>query len=115
MDRLLQDSPAYEDAKEIAETLIEAFKDGGRRRRDPHRLTEFVSMLTQNVVVKRILPLEVEETEATETDDDPCRTSSSSRPRPTCSTSLLPRYVERRIFTRCCSRRPPSRPRAAGR
>ncbi len=55
-------------------------------------------MLTQNVVVKRILPLEVEETEATETETIPPYFEFE----PTAADvleSLLPRYVESRIFT----------------
>ncbi|MGW4792544.1 F0F1 ATP synthase subunit gamma [Nonomuraea sp. NPDC004297] len=90
--------PAYADAKEIANTLIDSFKDEGGIDEIHIVSTEFVSMLTQNVVVKRVLPLEVEETEATESTAIPPYFEFE----PTAGDvleSLLPRYVESRIFT----------------
>ncbi|MFG1702894.1 F0F1 ATP synthase subunit gamma [Nonomuraea sp. M3C6] len=90
--------PAYADAKEIAGTLIESFKDEEGIDEIHIVSTEFVSMLTQNVVVKRVLPLEVEETEATESTAIPPYFEFE----PTAADvleSLLPRYVESRIFT----------------
>ncbi|MDA0647170.1 F0F1 ATP synthase subunit gamma, partial [Nonomuraea ferruginea] len=59
-------NPSYADAKEIATTLIDSFKDDNGIDEIHIVSTQFVSMLTQNVVVRRILPLEVEVTEATE-------------------------------------------------
>jgi F-type H+-transporting ATPase subunit gamma len=61
--------PAYSDAKEIADALIGSFsaEDGVD---EIHIVsTQFVSMLTQEVVVRRILPLEIEE--STEKPDTP--------------------------------------------
>ena len=58
--------PTYADAERVATTLLEAFEadaaDGGV---DEIYLvsTEFVSMLTQRAVVRRILPMEIEEKE----------------------------------------------------
>ncbi|MBO2450015.1 F0F1 ATP synthase subunit gamma [Actinomadura barringtoniae] len=61
--------PAYEHAAEIGETLLEAFcmptSEGGVG--GVHVVyTEFVSMLTQRLTVRRILPLEIEEVEGEE-------------------------------------------------
>ncbi|MFI9588871.1 F0F1 ATP synthase subunit gamma [Nonomuraea sp. NPDC052265] len=90
--------PAYADAKEIAQTLIDSFKEEAGIDEIHIVSTEFVSMLTQNVVVKRVLPLEVEETEATASEAIPPYFEFE----PTAGDvleSLLPRYVESRIFT----------------
>jgi F-type H+-transporting ATPase subunit gamma len=59
------DKPEYSDAKEVADTLINAFvtptEEGGVD--ELHVVyTEFVSMLTQRPVARRLLPLEYEET-----------------------------------------------------
>ncbi|GAA2885306.1 F0F1 ATP synthase subunit gamma [Streptosporangium fragile] len=89
--------PAYSDAKAIAGTLIDAFsaEDGVD---EIHIVsTEFVSMLTQEVVVKRILPLVVEET--TEKPDTPLPYFEFEPTAGDVLDSLLPRYVESRIFT----------------
>jgi F-type H+-transporting ATPase subunit gamma len=88
--------PFYRDAKEIADALIESFKAEDGIDEIHIVSTEFVSMLTQNVVVKRILPLEVVETEATDTilpyfEFEPTAEAVLE--------SMLPRYVESRIFT----------------
>ncbi|NUS05184.1 MAG: F0F1 ATP synthase subunit gamma, partial [Nonomuraea sp.] len=94
----LSRKPAYADAKEIAQTLIESFKEEAGIDEIHIVSTEFVSMLTQNVVVKRVLPLEVEETEATSSETIPPYFEFE----PTAGDvleSLLPRYVESRIFT----------------
>ncbi|GAA3116485.1 F0F1 ATP synthase subunit gamma [Streptosporangium carneum] len=62
----LSDSPVYEVAAEIGQTLVEAFdmptREGGVG--EVHVVfTEFVSMLNQQTRVHRILPLEIEEQE----------------------------------------------------
>ncbi len=100
------DRPTYEDAKAIAETVIEAFKtptDEGGVDEIHLVYTEFVSMLTQRVVVRRILPLEVEEVdEATHS-----ASADSGGPIPQYDyepdeeevlDALLPRYVESRFY-----------------
>ncbi|GAA3471100.1 F0F1 ATP synthase subunit gamma [Nonomuraea roseola] len=90
--------PAYADAKEIANTLIDAFKDDNGIDEIHIVSTEFVSMLTQNVAVKRVLPLEVEESEAEASETIPPYFEFE----PTAGDvldSLLPRYVESRIFS----------------
>ena len=48
--------------------------------------TEFVSMLTQRPVVRRLLPLEIEDTEEEQPVTARCRRTSSSPGRPRCST-----------------------------
>ncbi|MEV4180725.1 F0F1 ATP synthase subunit gamma [Streptosporangium canum] len=91
------DNPSYSNAKEIADTLIQTFsaEDGVD---EIHIVsTEFVSMLTQEVTVKRILPLEVEET--SETPDTPLPYFEFEPSAGAVLDSLLPRYVESRIFS----------------
>ncbi len=63
------DQPTYEDARAIADALLEAFlkpvEEGGVD--EIHLVyTEFVNMVVQRPVAKRLLPLEVEETKATD-------------------------------------------------
>jgi F-type H+-transporting ATPase subunit gamma len=94
------DRPGYKDARQITAALLDAFgrpaEDGGV---DEIYLvhTEFVSMLTQTPSVRRLLPLEIEET----TDE------SASGPLPQYEfepspedvlDALLPWYVESRIY-----------------
>jgi F-type H+-transporting ATPase subunit gamma len=97
-------TPKYRDAKAIADVLLEAFnagRDGGddAGRVDEIHLvgTEFVTMLTQRPSVRRLLPLEIEET------DEP----SPSGPLPSYEfepgpaevlDALMPQYVASRIF-----------------
>jgi F-type H+-transporting ATPase subunit gamma len=61
------EQPSYEDAREVAETLIDAFlrteEEGGVG--EIHVVhTEYVSALTQRAVANRVLPLVVEESDA---------------------------------------------------
>ena len=102
-------SPRFRDAQEVSEALLTAFGAGQDRagqdragqegRVDEIHLvgTEFVSMLTQRPVARRILPLEIEET------DEP----SPSGPLPQYEfepgpeevlNALMPQYVTSRIF-----------------
>ncbi len=101
------DRPTYEDAKAIADTVIEAFttptEEGGVD--EIHLVyTEFVSMLTQRVVVRRILPLEIEEVDAATA---AAANVDSGGPIPQYDyepdeaevlDALLPRYVESRFY-----------------
>jgi F-type H+-transporting ATPase subunit gamma len=92
--------PAYSNAKDIADTLIEAFlkptEEGGVD--EIHVVyTEFVSMLTQRPCARRILPLEVEET----TEPPPEGAFPLYEFEPSAEgvlDALLPRYVESRIY-----------------
>ena len=96
------DNPTYENAKEVANALIEAFVADSQT--DPAGVdeihiifTEFKSMLTQNALAKRMLPLEVVESDAPapagllpmyEFEPNPAEVLNA----------LLPRYIEARIF-----------------
>jgi F-type H+-transporting ATPase subunit gamma len=97
-------TPRYRDAKAIADVLLEAFNAGRDGAEDASKVdeihlvgTEFVSMLTQRPSVRRLLPLEIEET------DEP----SPSGPLPQYEfepgpaevlDALMPQYVASRIF-----------------
>jgi F-type H+-transporting ATPase subunit gamma len=91
------DNPSYGNAKEIAGSLIQAFEDENGIDEIHVIYTEFVSMLTQRPIVKRILPLEVEET----TEAPPEGAMPYYEFEPTAGDvldRLLPRYIESRIF-----------------
>jgi F-type H+-transporting ATPase subunit gamma len=92
-------TPRYRDAKAIADVLLEAFEAEDASKVDEIHLvgTEFVSMLTQRPSVRRLLPLEITET------DEP----SPSGPLPQYEfepgpaevlDALMPQYVASRIF-----------------
>ncbi|MBG0828334.1 F0F1 ATP synthase subunit gamma [Planomonospora sp. ID67723] len=91
------DNPSYADAKEIANTLITAFSAEDGIDEIHVVSTEFVSMLTQEVAVKRVLPLEVVET--TEKPETPLPYFEFEPTAGDVLDSLLPRYVESRIFS----------------
>ncbi|HEY9522233.1 MAG TPA: F0F1 ATP synthase subunit gamma [Thermopolyspora sp.] len=91
------DNPTYTHAKEIAGKLIAAFEDETGIDEIHVVYTEFVTMLTQRPVVRRILPLEVEET----TEAPPEGPLPYYEFEPTAGDvldRLLPRYIESRIF-----------------
>jgi F-type H+-transporting ATPase subunit gamma len=93
-------TPRYRDAKAVADVLLEAFnaEDDSKKVDEIHLVgTDFVSMLTQRVSVRRLLPLEITET------DEP----SPSGPLPSYEfepdpervlDALMPQYVASRIF-----------------
>jgi F-type H+-transporting ATPase subunit gamma len=96
------DNPTYENAKEVASALIQAFlADSSQDVNGVDEIhiiyTEFKSMLTQNALAKRMLPLEVVESDAP--------VSVALLPmyefEPNAAevlNALLPRYIEARIF-----------------
>jgi F-type H+-transporting ATPase subunit gamma len=95
------EQPSYEDAKQVAETLIEAFlrdtDDGGVD--EIHVVhTEYVSALTQRPVANRVLPLVVEETDAPPPDGPLPLYEFEPSPEALLDT-LLPRYVTTRVFS----------------
>src|SRR3954453_1709861 len=60
------DNPSYNDAKEVADGLIEAFlRPEGEDGADEIHIvfTRFINMGTQETVTRRLLPLEIEESE----------------------------------------------------
>ena len=92
-------TPRYRDAKAIADVLLPAFSAEDVGKVDEIHLvgTDFVSMLTQRTSARRLLPLEIEET------DEP----SPSGPLPSYEfepdpervlDALMPQYVASRIF-----------------
>jgi F-type H+-transporting ATPase subunit gamma len=94
------DNPTYVNAKEISDALLAAFltptEEGGVD--ELHIVyTEFVSMLTQRPVVRRLLPLEVVESE----EPPPGGLFPLYEFEPSAEgvlNALLPRYVESRIY-----------------
>ncbi|CAB5024236.1 MAG: F0F1 ATP synthase subunit gamma [Actinobacteria bacterium] len=96
------DNPTYENAKEVADSLITAFlADSSQDATGVDEIhivfTEFKSMLTQNAMAKRMLPLEVIESS----------TPAASGLLPMYEfepnagdvlNALLPRFIEARIF-----------------
>jgi F-type H+-transporting ATPase subunit gamma len=94
------DNPTYAHAKEISNSLIEAFiKDA---QSDPNGVdelhivyTEFKSMLTQTPLAKRMLPLEVVETAA----PSGLLPQYEFEPSPELVLdALLPKYIEARVY-----------------
>jgi F-type H+-transporting ATPase subunit gamma len=92
-------TPKYRDAKAISDVLLAAFSAEDASKVDEIHLvgTEFVSMLTQRSSVRRLLPLEIEETDepsphgplpSYEFEPDPERVLDA----------LMPQYVASRIF-----------------
>jgi F-type H+-transporting ATPase subunit gamma len=96
------DTPTYKDAKSVADALIKAFLADAQTDKagvdEIHIVfTEFKSMLTQNALAKRMLPLDVVESDAP--------VASGLLPmyefEPSSEVvlnALLPRYIEARIF-----------------
>lgn len=103
--------PTYEQAKEIAETLVTSFMSGvDDEGDDPGAdgvlgvdelhivFTEFKSMLSQSAVARRIAPMVVEYVGDEEPEDGP-RTLFSFEPNAeTLFDALLPRYVATRVY-----------------
>ncbi len=92
--------PTYADAERVATTLLEAFEadaaDGGV---DEIYLvsTEFISMLTQRSMVRRLLPMEIEEKEG----ERPSGALPSYEFEPSTDIvldALLPQYLASRIY-----------------
>ena len=94
------DTPAFENARVITEALLAAYNqptDEGGVDEIHIVYTDFVSMLTQEPVVRRLLPLEIEET--TEPPDSGPLPVYDFEPSPEAVLdALLPWYVESRIF-----------------
>lgn len=96
------DSPTYADAKRVAGPLIEAVTtetaEGGVD--ELHIVfTEFVSMMTQNPVENRMLPLSLDKVEKAEGTKDEILPLFDFEPSAEdVLDALLPRYVESRIY-----------------
>ena len=91
-------APKYRDAREISETVLEAFnaEDGGVD--EIHLVsTDFISMLTQRPSVRRLLPLEIEVTEE-ESPTGPLPQYEFEPGPAEVLDALMPQYVAARIF-----------------
>ena len=96
-------APRYRDAQLIATTLIEAYEAGRDGAKDGgvdeiHLVsTEFVSMLTQRPSARRILPLQIEETEEPSPSGPLPQYEFEPSP-PEVLDALMPQYVASRIY-----------------
>ncbi|MFE0137784.1 F0F1 ATP synthase subunit gamma [Streptomyces sp. NPDC059037] len=96
------DAPSYADAKVIAGPLIEAIeKDSAEGGVDELHIvyTEFISMMTQDAVGSRLLPLSLDEVAKEAGTTDEARPLYDFEPSAEdVLDALLPRYVESRIY-----------------
>ena len=91
-------TPRYRDAAAVSEVLLEQFTadDGGVD--EIHLVgTDFVSMLTQRPAVRRLLPLEIEETEE-ESPSGPLPQYEFEPGPEEVLDALMPQYVASRVF-----------------
>lgn len=95
------DSPQYEHAKQIADTLIDAFltpADQGGVDEIHLVYTRFVNMVTQVPTVVRLLPLEVVEGDEPPLPDEVLPLYEFEPSAKAVLDALLPKYVEARMF-----------------
>jgi F-type H+-transporting ATPase subunit gamma len=97
------DNPRFENAEDVGRLLVEDFNkpDGEGGVSEIHVVyTEFVSMLTQRVQVRRLLPLEIEEVEeAPDESELGALPLYEFEPEPEeVLDALLPNYIESRIW-----------------
>lgn len=95
------DTPTYDDAREIADTLIAAFIDNESETEvdEVHVVyTRFRSMLVQEPTTVRLLPLEVVEGEERPADDEVLPLYEFEPSAADVLDALLPRYVQSRIY-----------------
>jgi F-type H+-transporting ATPase subunit gamma len=100
------EQPSYDDAKAVADALLEAFVAGGQSDTEDGQpgvdeihivYTEFKSLASQRAVAKRMLPLVVEYTDASE--EEPPQLNFEFEPSAEgVLDALLPRYIEARIY-----------------
>jgi F-type H+-transporting ATPase subunit gamma len=95
-------APRYRDAQEISNALLEGFnarREGAADGVDEIHLvcTDFVSMLTQRPTVRRLLPLEIEETEEEHPSGPLPQYEFEPGPEEVLD-ALMPQYVASRIF-----------------
>jgi len=91
-------TPRYRDAKAIADVLLEAFEADQDGVDEIHLVgTEFVSMLTQRPAVRRLLPIEIEETDEPSPHGPLPQYEFEPGPAEVLD-ALMPQYVTSRIF-----------------
>jgi F-type H+-transporting ATPase subunit gamma len=93
------EKPSYDDAKVVADALIEAFNAGGEEGVDEIHIvyTEFHSVASQKATAKRMLPLVVEYS-----DEPPPEQQAQYEFEPGAEgvlNALLPRYIEARVYS----------------
>jgi len=90
------EQPHYTNAVEAGEALVQAFQSGDEEGVDELHVvyTQFVSMLSQNPVAKRIAPLDVEYAE----DRGPRPLYEFEPDEDTLLAALLPKYINTRLF-----------------
>ncbi len=89
------DRPTYEDAREIGQAVRTAF-EGGELDRVDLVYTRFISAGSQRVVVRRFLPLEIDDADDS---DNALRADFEFEPSPDgILDELVPRYVEARLY-----------------
>ena len=93
------DQPTYDVAREIGEKLIERFVEENTGVDEVHVVyTRFRSMLVQEPVDIRLLPLEVVESDEKPTDDEVLPLYEFEPSAAQVLDALLPKYVQSRIF-----------------
>jgi len=102
------EQPSYGDAKEAADTLVEAFMAGTDNGDNPdgptgvdelHLVyTEFKNMVTQIPRARRLAPMEVEYVEAEQAPAGPTRAYAFEPDPDTLFAALLPKYLSARLF-----------------
>ncbi len=96
----MSDTPTYENAREVANTVVDLFSKGEVDRVEL-AYTEFVTMGTQKVTVRRYLPLVAMATVAAEgSGSGEAIAEFAFEPSPSgVLESLLPRYMESRLYS----------------
>ena len=96
----MTDTPRYDDAREVAEDIVRRFT-AGELDRVELVYTEFVTMGTQRVTVRRYLPLETVDRMAAEGGgSERAMAEFEFEPSPAgVLESLLPRYMESRLYS----------------
>ena len=95
------ESPTYLDAKDVADAVIDAFlretEEGGVD--EIHIVyTQFVNMVSQKTVARRLLPLEVEEVEVEVEPEGGFPLYEFEPSAEDVLDALLPRYIESRVY-----------------
>lgn len=96
----MSDTPTYENAREVAGKVVEMF-EAGEVDRVELAYTEFITMGTQKVTVRRYLPLETAQAMAEEgSGSSSALAEFEFEPSPGgVLESLLPRYMESRLYS----------------
>jgi F-type H+-transporting ATPase subunit gamma len=91
-------TPRYRDAQTISDALLEAFEEEDGGVDEIHLVgTEFISMLTQRPAVRRLLPIEIEETDEPSPHGPLPQYEFEPGPAEVLD-ALMPQYVASRIF-----------------